>query len=57
MGDGPGNGLLEQLPVADRPGGTAVLLALGRHHQGAPTQLMRSAGNRGISAAGTAMQK
>ena len=57
MGDGPGNGLLEQLPVADRPGGPAVLLPLGRHHQGAPAQLMGSAGNRGISAAGTAVEQ
>jgi hypothetical protein len=52
-----GNRLLEQLAVADRPGGTAVLLPLGRHHQGAPTQLMGSAGNGGISAAGTAVEQ
>ena len=57
MGDGPGDGLLEQLAVTDRPGGTAVLLPLGRHHQGAPTQLTGSAGNGGISAAGTAVEQ
>jgi hypothetical protein len=57
MGNSPGDGLLEQLPVADRPGGTAVLLPLGRHHQGAPTQLMGGAGNGGIGTAGTAMKE
>ena len=57
MGHGPGDGLLEQLPVADRPSGAAVLLPLGRHHQGAPTQLMDSAGNGGIGAAGTAVEQ
>jgi hypothetical protein len=57
MGNSPGNGLMEQLAVADRPGGAAVLLPLGRHHQGAPTQLMGSAGNGGISAASTAVEQ
>ncbi len=57
MGNSSGNRLLEQLAVADRPGGAAVLLPLGRHHQGAPAQLMGSAGNGGIGAAGPAMQK
>jgi hypothetical protein len=57
VGNSSGNRLLEQLAVADRPGGAAVLLPLGRHHQGAPAQLMGSAGNGGISAAGPAMQK
>jgi hypothetical protein len=57
VGHGPGNCLLEQFPVADRPGGTAVLLPLGRHHQGAPTQLMGSAGNGGIGTAGTAVEQ
>ena len=57
MGNSPGDGLLEQFAVADRPGGAAVLLPLGRHHQGAPTQLMDSAGNGGIGAAGTAVEQ
>ncbi len=57
MGHGPGNGLLEQLAIADRPSGTAVLLPLGRHHQRAPTELMGGAGNGGISAAGTAVEQ
>jgi hypothetical protein len=57
MGHGPGDGLVEQLAVADRPGGAAVLLPLGRHHQGAPAQLMRSAGNGGIGTAGTAVEQ
>jgi hypothetical protein len=48
---------LEQLSVADRPSGTAVLLPLGRHHQGAPTQLMGSPGNGGIGAASTAVEQ
>ena len=33
MGDGAGNGLLEQLPITDRPGGPAMELPLGRHNQ------------------------
>jgi hypothetical protein len=57
VGHGPGNGPLEQLSVADRPSGTAVLLPLGRHHQGAPTQLIRSPGNGGIGTAGTAVEE
>jgi hypothetical protein len=57
VGHGPGNGLLEQLPVADGPGGAAVLLPLGRHHKGAPTQLVGSAGYRGISTAGTTVEQ
>jgi hypothetical protein len=57
MGNSPGDGLVEQLAVADGPSGTAVLLPLGRHHQGAPTQLTGSAGNGGIGAAGTAVEQ
>jgi hypothetical protein len=57
MGDSPGDGLLQQLAVADGTCSAAVLLPLGRHHQGAPTQLMGSAGNGGISAAGTAVEQ
>jgi hypothetical protein len=56
MGHGPGDGLLEQLPVADRPSGAAVLLPLGRHHQKAPAQLMGSPGYRGIRTTGTAVE-
>ena len=33
VGHGPGNGQLEQLPIADRPGGPAMALPLGRQHQ------------------------
>jgi hypothetical protein len=57
MGYGPGNGLLEQLAVADRPGGAAMATPLSWHYQGAPAQLMGSAGYRGISAAGTAVEQ
>jgi hypothetical protein len=52
-----GNRLLEQLAVADRPGGTAVLLPLGRHHKRGPAQLMGSPGNGGIGAAGIAVEQ
>jgi hypothetical protein len=56
MGFCAGDGLLEQLPVADRPGGTAVLLPLGRHHHRAPAQLIGGAGNGGIGTTGTTVQ-
>jgi hypothetical protein len=56
MGHGFGNGLLEQLAIADRPGGAAVLLPLGRHHQGAPAQLIGGAGDGGIGTTGPAME-
>ena len=52
----PGNGLLQQLPIADRPGGPAVALPLGRHHQRGPAQLMSSAANGGIGTTGPAMK-
>jgi hypothetical protein len=51
-----GDGLLEQLPVADRPSGAAVLLPLGRHHQRAPAQLSSGAGDGGIGTTSTAME-
>ena len=57
MGDGPGDGLLEQLAIADRPCGAAMAPPLGRHHQRAPAQLMGGTGNGGIGAAGTAVEQ
>jgi hypothetical protein len=57
VGNSSGNGLLEKLAIADRPGGTAVALPLGRHHQRGPAQLLGSAANGGISASGTAVQQ
>jgi hypothetical protein len=51
-----GDGLLEQLPVADRPCGAAVLLPLGRHRQGAPAQLTSGPANGGIGPASPAME-
>jgi hypothetical protein len=57
MGHGPGDGLVEQLAVADRPGGAAVATPLGWHHKRRPAQLMGGAGNGGISAAGTAVEQ
>ncbi len=56
MSHGPGHGLLEQLAIADRPGGAAMAPPLGRHHQRAPTQLLGCLGNGGIGAAGTAVE-
>jgi hypothetical protein len=56
VGNSSGDGLLEKLAIADRPGGTAVALPLGRHHQRGPAQLLGSGADRGISAAGAAMQ-
>jgi len=57
VGDGPGNRLLEQLAVADRPGGAAVLLPLGRHNKRRPTQLIGCPGNGGIGAGGAAVEQ
>ena len=57
MGYGPGDGLLEQLAIADRPGGVAMAPPLGRHHKRAPAQLMGGMGNGGIGAAGTAVEQ
>jgi hypothetical protein len=56
VGNSSGDGLLEKLAIADRPGGTAMALPLGRHHQRGPAQLLGSAANGGISAAGPAME-
>ena len=57
VGDGPGNGLLQQLAVADGPGGPAVALPSGWHHHGGPAQLMGSPANGGIGPAGPAMEQ
>ena len=56
MGYGPGNGLLKQLAIADRPGGPAMPLPLGRHHQRRPAQLMGRTADGGISPTGPAME-
>ena len=56
MGDGPGNGLEEQLAITNRPGGAAVKLPLSRHHQRRPAQLMGSQANGGIGPTGPAME-
>jgi hypothetical protein len=52
-----GDGVLEQLPITDRPGGPAVVLPLGRHHQRAPAQLIGGAGDGGIGTTGPAMEQ
>ena len=56
VGHGPRNGLLEQLAIADRPGGPAVELPMGRHHQRRPAQLMGRTADSGIGATGNAME-
>jgi hypothetical protein len=56
VGYGPGNGLLKQLAIADRPGGPAMPLPLGRHHQRHPAQLMGRTADGGISPTGPAME-
>ena len=57
MGHGPGDGLVEQLAVADRPGGAAVATPLGWHHKRRPAQLMGGAGDGCIGATGSAMEQ
>ena len=57
VGDGPGNGLLEQLAVADGPGSATVELPLGWHFQRRPAQLMGSPANGGIGPTGPAMEQ
>ena len=57
MSDCPSNGLLEQLPVADRPCGPSMALPLGWHHQGRPTQLVGCAADGGIGTASAAMEQ
>ena len=57
MSQGPGNGLLQQLAIANGPSGPPVPLPLGRHHQSGPTQLMGSAADGGIGATGTAVEQ
>lgn len=57
MSDCPSNGLLEQLPVADRPCGPSMALPLGWNHQGRPTELVGSPADRSISTASAAMEQ
>ena len=56
-GLGPGDRQLEELAIADRPGGPAVALPLGRQHQRRPAQLPGGPGDGGIGAARTAMEQ
>ena len=57
MGHRFGNGLLEQLAIADRPGGPAMPLPLGWHHSGRPAQLLGRPTNGGIGPASPAMEE
>jgi hypothetical protein len=54
---GVGHGPVEQLAIADRPGGTPMTPPLGRHHKRRPAQLVSRPGNGGISATGSAMKQ
>ncbi len=56
-GLGPGDRHIEQLAIADRPGGPPMALPLGRQNERRPAQLTGSAGNGSIGAAGTAMEQ
>jgi len=56
VGDGAGNGLLQQLAIADWASGPAMALLLGRHHQRRPAQLMGGAADGGIGTTGPAME-
>ncbi len=57
MGQCLGNGQLEQLAIADRPGSPAMALPCGRQSESRPAQLMGGAGDGGIGPAGTAMEQ
>jgi len=57
VGLGPGHGQLEELPVADRPGGPAMAPPFGGHDQRRPAQLMGRAGNSGIGSTGSAVEQ
>jgi hypothetical protein len=56
VGHGFGNGLLEELAIADRPSGPAMPLPLGWHHHRGPAQLMGRPANGGIGPTGPAME-
>jgi hypothetical protein len=57
VGLGAGNSELEQLAIADRPGGAAVPLPLGGPDKRGPAQLTTGAGNGGIGPAGPAVEQ
>ena len=54
---GPAERQLEQLAVADRPGGTAMALPLSRQDERWPAELTGGAADGRISTAGTAMEQ
>ena len=57
MGLGFRQGLLEEAPIADRPGAAAIATPLGRKGLDPPTQLMGSTADGLIGATGTAMEQ
>jgi hypothetical protein len=57
VGLGLDEGLLKQLPIADRTGTAAKAAPLGREGLNAPAELMGSAADGLISTTGTAMQE
>ena len=56
-GPQPSDGQLEQLAIADRPGGTAMAAPIGGEDFNRPAQLTRGTADGAISAAGSAMEK
>ena len=57
MGLSPGNGQLEEFPIANRTGGPAMAPPFGGHDQRRPAQLMGRAGDGGIGSAGSAVEQ
>ena len=57
MGLSPGNGQLEEFPIANRTGGPAMAPPFGGHDQRRPAQLMGRAGDGGIGSAGSAVKQ
>ena len=56
-GQGPADGQLEQLAIADRPSSAAMAAPIGGEDFNRPAQLMRGTADGAISAAGSAMEK
>jgi len=57
VGQRLGNGQLEQLAIADRPGSPPMALPCGREGKGRPAQLMGGTGDSCIGATGSAMEQ
>jgi hypothetical protein len=57
VGLGFRQGLLEEAPIADRPGAAAIATPLGGKGLDTPAQLLGSTADGAISATGTAMEQ